>query len=457
MASFFPAAQQQAGTTKVLLRDSDGSVVRRTVMPTGLRVISDSVPGVRSVTIGVWAAAGSRDETAISAGAAHFLEHLLFKGTPSRSALQIASEVDGVGGELNAFTAKEYTCFYARVQDRDLRVAVDLLMDVTTGALLRTEDIEAERSVVLEEISMHEDDPADVAHEHLQRLVLKPSRLARPILGTRQSITDMSPGVIRSFFRRKYKPEDLVIAAAGNVDHKDLVRLVAAFCERLDLPTAVAPTDHAVLRRTCAGPSRTRSAVRIGTWPGEQCHLTMGTAGLPRIHPDRRALDLLDVIVGGGMSSRLFQSVRERHGLAYSVYSFHTPYSDGGVWGVAAGCNPDKVLDVLSLVREELDLVLSGGLSGDEIARAKGHLSGALVLAGEDGGARMSRLGRCEVGVGELLSVDEALGRIEAVTIEDLQRLAESVLTRPLTISVVGPLEDDDRTRGELVAAVSPE
>ena len=436
MPAFFPASQQPAGSTRQLLREADGSVVRRTVLPSGLRVVTESVPGTHSVTLGIWAGVGSRDESTVSAGAAHFLEHLLFKGTATRSALDIAAEVDAVGGQMNAFTSKEYTCFYAKVLGNDLPVAVDVMMDITTQASLREQDIDAERSVVLEEIAMHDDDPMDRAGEALDRRLLTGSPLSLPILGTRESIGGMSPRTIRSFYRRNYRPQTLAVTAAGNVDHGELVKLVRAATAELDWPWGVAPADLKIRKpRRLAPGSGSISAL---PWHGEQCTVALAARGLPRSHPQRRTLDVLNTIIGGGMSSRLFQSVREERGLAYSVYSGHSAYSDTGVWSVAAGCQPDRAAEVFDVITQELALVRDAGVSDDEVTRAKGHLSGSIVMSGEDTASRMVTLGRAEVATGELHGLDEVLARVESVTTADVDRMARELLGQPRHVCAVG-------------------
>lgn len=449
MPAFFPASEQPAGSTRQLLREPDGSVVRRTVLPTGLRVISESVPGAHSVTLGIWAGVGSRDESTASAGAAHFLEHLLFKGTPTRSALDIAAEVDAVGGQMNAFTGKEYTCFYAKVLGNDLPVAVDVMMDITTRPLLDAADIDAERTVVLEEIAMHDDDPADRAAEALDAAVLAGSPLALPILGTRESITRMAPRTIRAFFRRNYRPAGLAVTAAGNVDHSALVALVRSATADLEWPWGQAP---AALRRRRPRPVRAAGEVIELTWPGEQCTVALAAPGLPRSHPDRRTLDVLNTIIGGGMSSRLFQAVREERGLAYSIYSGHSAHADAGVWSVSAGCQPERAGEVMDVITAELDRVVTEGLPDDEIVRAKGHLSGSIVLAGEDTASRMVSLGRAEVATGELVGLSDALKRIDRITPADVARVARDLLAEPRTVCVAGARRDK-RTRRALSAA----
>ena len=447
MPSYFPATEQSVGSTRTLLREPDGSRVVRTVLPTGLRVISESVPGARSVTLGVWAGVGTRDETPASAGAAHFLEHLLFKGTPTRSALQISSDMDAVGGEMNAFTTKELTCFYAKSLPKDLPLTVDILLDITTSPLLLDEDIESERTVVLEEMAMHEDDASDKANEVLHAGVLAKSKLAKPILGTRESISKLSPRGIRGFFGKHYRPSNLVVAAAGDVDHRELLELVGKATEGLEWPWGTSPN------RSRARGNRRRKApkgeLHLANWPGEQCTVTMGTVGLSRAHEDRRTLEVFNEVVGGGMSSRLFQSIREDQGLAYSVYSFHLPYADVGVWGLTAGCSPEAAPGVIGLAQDELERVLSAGLFDEEVERAKGRLSGSLVLASEETAARMAALGKAEVSTGELLTVAEALARIALVDTSGVNRVARDLLTQPQQIVIVGPHEDLESSRAK--------
>lgn len=436
MPAFFPASQQAAGSTRQLLREPDGSVVRRTVLPTGLRITSESVPGARSVTLGIWVGVGSRDETKASAGAAHFLEHLLFKGTATRSAMDVAAEVDAIGGQMNAFTSKEATCFYTKALGDDLSVAVDVMMDITTRPSLRPEDIAAEKSVVLEEIGMHDDDPMDRANEALEQGLLAGTPLSLPILGTRDSITTMSVRTIRGFFRRHYRAPHLAVTAAGNVDHGQLVSLVRDATAALDWGWGEAPAELALRRPRSA--ARDRGAVTQLKWPGEQCTVALATRGLSRTDPRRRTLDVLNTIIGGGMSSRLFQSVREERGLAYAIHSGHSAYADTGVWSVAAGCQPDRAGELFDVVTSELASVRDEGLSSEEVARAKGHLAGSIVLAGEETAARMVALGRAEVATGELITLDKALARVDAVTVEGVNAMAHEVLAQPRHVVSVG-------------------
>jgi predicted Zn-dependent peptidase len=438
---------QRPGSTRTLTTGPDGGVIRRTVLPGGLRVLSESVPGVRSVAFGVWVGVGSRDETASLSGASHYLEHLLFKGTRRRDALSIAAELDAVGGELNAFTAKEYTCYYARVLDVDLPLGVDVICDMVTSSVLATHDVDSERGVILEEIAMHDDDPSDAVHDAFAGAVWPKTPLGRPVLGSVGSIESMRRTAIAGYYHRRYRPESLVITAAGNLDHAALVRLVRkAFAD-----VAVdADRPPAAPRLGGRPPAFTPGNVVVRR-PTEQANLVLGMPGMHRLDDRRFTLGVLNAALGGGMSSRLFQEIREKRGLAYSVYSFTSHYADTGVFGVYAGCHPKRATDVLELCREQLSLAAAGGITAEELERGKGQMRGGLVLGLEDTGSRMSRLGKSELVYGELMTVDEILGHIDDVTVDDAQMLAFDLLRGPMALAVIGPY-DDDRA---LVASVA--
>jgi predicted Zn-dependent peptidase len=435
-----PGAREQAtGSTRTLLVE-DGARVKRTVLPGGLRVVTENIPGVRSAAFGIWVGVGSRDETPAQAGAAHYLEHLLFKGTPRRSALDISASLDAVGGEMNAFTSKEYTCFYARVLDADLPLAVDVISDLVTSALLRAHDVESERDVILEEIAMRDDDPGDLVHEEFADAMFGPTPLGRPILGTVETIESITPRAIRGFYKRQYRPENMVVAAAGNVDHAAVVRLVRkAFGAAGFLDGDAEPT----LPRT--GEFRTRGAgdVRVLTKTTEQANVVLGVPGIARDDERRFALGVLNAALGGGMSSRLFQEIREKRGLAYSVFSFASHYADTGMFGVYAGCMPKKVDDVLEISRDELVKVAAHGLTADELGRGKGQVRGGLVLGLEDTGSRMSRIGKAELLAGDLWSTADVLAAIDAVTVDDVREIAGGLLEVTPTLAVIGPFDAD--------------
>ena len=434
------------------LLDPHDSAVRRSVLPGGLRVVTEFLPSVRSVALGIWVGVGSRDEDVPHAGATHYLEHLLFKGTRKRTALEISSVMDAVGGEMNAFTAKEYTCYYARVLDADLPLAIDVLSDMVTASLIEPRDVDAERNVVLEEIAMNDDDPTDSVHEAFTSHLFGDTPLGRPILGTVDSINGITQEQIREHYVARYTPPHLVVAAAGNVDHDAMVAGVrAAFGPALSGFGAAEP----------AGPRLRGSG---GLWDGygpaagtgvklvsrsiEQANLVLGCEGLARTDDRRFALGVLNAALGGGMSSRLFQEVREKRGLAYSVYSFTAQHADTGLWGVYVGCLPSKADEVLSICTDELAKVIADGLSDAELDRGKGQVRGGIVLGLEDPSSRMTRLGKSELVYPRLEPVDEVIAAIDAVTHDDVRAIAEEVLARPKTLAVVGPFDDPDAFSG---------
>jgi predicted Zn-dependent peptidase len=413
--------------------------VSRTVLPGGLRVITESLPTVRSAALGIWAGVGSRDEDRDHAGATHYLEHLLFKGTSRRSALEISAAMDAVGGELNAFTAKEYTCYYARVLDTDLPLAIDVLSDMVNSSLIAVKDVDAERGVILEEIAMNEDDPSDLVHEAFTAELFGDTPLGRPILGTVDSINSISRDRIFEHYRARYTPDSLVVAAAGNLDHERVVELVRE---------AFAPVlggDRQPAAPRLGGSSAkdgTGTGVRLISRPIEQANLVLGCPGLARSDDRRFALGVLNSALGGGMSSRLFQEVREKRGLAYSVYSFSSQHAECGLWGIYAGCLPAKADDVLAICKEEIAKVISDGLTDEELDRGKGQLRGSIVLGLEDPSSRMSRLGKSELVHPRLEPVEEILASIEAVTGDDVRNVAAAVLAQPKALAVVGPYDD---------------
>jgi len=421
----------------VARRTRHATTLRRTEYRSGLRVVTEEVPGVRSVALGVWVDVGSRDERPTVAGASHFLEHLLFKGTKSRSAQDIAQAFDAVGGDLNAFSAKEYTCYHCRVLDRDLPMAMEHMGDMLQHSLIQRADVDAERGVILEEIGMRDDAPDDLIHDLFAETLWKGHPLGRPVLGTRGTITGMSRDQVHGFYRRNYTPGQFVVAAAGNLDHDEVCRLVESAFDTGPRKAGDGEGRRAV-RQGGKAPAPSGASL-VTNKRTEQAHLCLGTTALSRNDPDRFAFNVVNLALGGGMSSRLFQEIREKRGLAYSVYSYHAQFAETGLFCVYAGSTPARAREVLSLVEQQLAAVADGGVSKEELERAKGHLRGSLVLSLEETGSRMSRIGKSEIGHGEILSVDEILDRIDEVTLETAQRVAGDVFGRPRTLTVVGP------------------
>lgn len=425
---------QKVGSTITLQKSPDGAVTKRTVLPGGLRVISEHVPAMRSVSVGMWVNVGSRDEETAVAGSAHFLEHLLFKGTTTKTALELSSSIDRVGGEVNAFTAKEYTCFYARVLDQDLPVAIETLSDMLVNSTIEKKDFEAERQVILEEIAMRDDDYADIAHEMLVQALYGSDDIARPILGTRGTILKSKRDIVWDFYKQYYKPRNIVVAAAGGVEHQELVRLVKRGYQGLlrgrELPSK---------SRTTKFPGKVHHGIKVTKRDSEQSHLVIGYPAFARGNKHRYELGILNTILGGGMSSRLFQEIREVRGLAYTTYAFTQSFSDTGYMGIYAGFQPKKAHEVLTVMDEVTHSLSATGPSEEELFRSKGQLKGALVLGQEDSSSRMNRIAKAELVTGELPSVDEVIRRIDSVTSTQVEKLARDIFRQKYAISLVGP------------------
>lgn len=422
-----------------------GTLVRRTVHPSGLRILSEQVPGAQSVSVGFWVPVGSRDEADASGnqpstfGSTHFLEHLLFKGTRSRTALDIAVAFDEVGGEHNALTAKEHTCYYAKVQGADLEMAVDVLADMVAASIIDADEFETERNVILEELAMADDDPGDVASERFYRAVLGGHALGRPIGGTPETIQAVTRDAVWEHYQRWYQPSTIVVTVAGAVSHDELVETVTTALTRAgwNLDATAAPLD----RRPTVKAAALLERPSIVTRPLEQVNLFVGTDALTSTDPRRFVTSVMNAVLGSGMSSRLFQEIREKRGLAYSVNSFAGGYSDAGVFGMYAGCSPEAAPTVVGLMFDELEKLADSGITESEHRRALGQLRGASALALEDSDTRMSRLGRSEIGTGEFLDFGAALDRLQRVTREEVQALAHQLATQPFTASAVGPID----------------
>ncbi len=411
--------------------------VRKTVLPSGLRIVTEEISGVRSAAYGIWVNVGSRDESLKTAGASHFLEHLLFKGTKTRSALDISSAIEAVGGEMNAFTSKEYTCFYARVIDSDLPLAIEVISDLITSSVGRQEDVEAERKVVLEEISMRDDDPSDLVHEVFSETFYGDTPLGRSILGTTDSIKSLSRNTIFNYYKKRYLPQDIVVAVAGNIKHQKVVDQVIKAMSKDDFLEV--GKNNFNLRSNSSVKRSAKQSVGLMNRKTEQAHIFLGMPGVDRNDPRRFAMGVLSAALGGGMSSRLFQEIREKRGLAYSVYSYAQQFAGSGFLGFYAGCNPSKATEVVSIMRDVLHDVASNGLTHEELARAQGAVRGTLVLSQEDTGSRMSRIGKSELVYGEIMTVDQILKAVADVSSADIRALADEILHAAPTLAVVGP------------------
>jgi predicted Zn-dependent peptidase len=410
------------------------AVIRTEVLDCGIRLVTEPMADARSVTLGVWVGTGSRDEDDRRSGASHFLEHLLFKGTPSWSAADIAEAVDEVGGDMNAFTTKEYTVFYIRLLSEDLPLGLDVLGAIMTDPALRAVDIEAERQVILDEILMHADEPSDLAAEQCVGALFPDHPLGREVLGAPASVSALGEPEIRRFFERHYRTGNLVLSAAGDLDHGQL----AAEVER-----------RFTGRSGGSGPSRrppdTPAQTLVVTHrPTEQVHLVVGLRAPGRHSEDRWSLAVLNHVLGGGVASRLFQEIRERRGLAYSIWSERTHYDEIGALTVNVGTAPEHAREVLDLVNGELNHLGEDGITERELSVARGHLRAETLLSLEDSGARMSRIGSSLLLHGHVLDVDDLLARVEAVTVEDVGTVARKLADEQRTLSVVGPFDRRD-------------
>jgi len=429
-------ANGKAGLRKVRggNESAKSSTVRRTTLPGGLRIVTEFIPSVRSASVGVWVGVGSRDEGRSVAGAAHFLEHLLFKSTPTRSAVQIAQAVDAVGGELNAFTAREHTCYYAHVLDTDMDLAIDLVADVVLRGCCESDDVELERAVVLEEIAMRDDDPEDTLGDVFLSAVFGAHPVGRPVIGSAASVSAMTRSQLHSFHVRRYTPERMVVAVAGNVDHDEVVALVREHFGRHLVRDRIAVAPRKGTGRVTGQPS-----LEVVNRDAEQTHMSLGVRVPGRHWKHRWALSVLNTALGGGLSSRLFQQIRESRGLAYSVYSTVDTFSDSGALSVYAACLPERFSEVARVTADVLAEVALDGITEAECRIAKGSLRGGLVLGLEDSGSRMNRIGRSELNYGEHRSIDETLALIDKVTLDEVNLVAHQLLNRPFAAAVLGP------------------
>ncbi|MBW3666019.1 MAG: insulinase family protein [Actinobacteria bacterium] len=409
-----------------------------TTLGNGLRIITEEMPSLRSVALGCWLDTGSRDENQNEAGVSHFLEHLLFKGSEKLSAREVSDTFDAIGAESNAFTSKEYTCFWARLLDQDLDTGLDVLSEIIQRPAFRPHEIDAERQVVIEEINMYEDDPNDVTFENFTRAVFADHALEEPVLGSRESIRAMTRDDIDGYWKRRYGAGSMVVAAAGSVDHDKFVELVS---ERFGDWSGDA-VDHDL------APADVSPRVNVTRRDTEQAHIVLGGPGINRTDERRWALEVLNHVMGSGMSSRLFREVREERGLAYSIYGFKLAYADNGAWGVYVGTTPSQTDTALGIIRAELAKAVEEGITPEELERAKGSMRGGLALALEDGNSRMIRLGRDELAGMEHLSVDERLAKLDAVGLDEVRSVAADLYgAETRMIGAVGPFAEEDLTQ----------
>ncbi len=428
----------------------EAAQVRRSILPGGIRLVTQTDRSVRSATLGLWLPVGSRDERSEHAGSTHVLEHLLFKGTARRSAMDIATAFDEVGGDSNALTAKEHTLYYGRVRSADVPMAVDVLSDMITASRLEEQDLATEREVILEELAMAEDDPYDVGYETFLADVLGPhTPIGRPVGGRPETVRTLDIDQVRAHWREHYRPDNLLVTAVGDIDHEQLAELVQAGLRRggWTLEDGVLPSRRVRAQHECApsasGGSGPMEAVSISPHrlarPSEQNHIYLGGTGITAVSEERHTLSVLMSILGGGMSSRLFQNVREQRGLAYSVYSFSAAYRDAGLFGLYAACRPSRTAQVVELMAAELTEMGRQGITEQELQRAKGQITGSFALGLEDTSSRMGRLGTIELVHGEYSSVDETLDKISRVGLEDVRALARRLSASFSTRVDVGP------------------
>lgn len=408
---------------------------RKDTLSNGIRVVSETLPKSRSVSIGVWVKVGSRHEPPAIGGISHFIEHMFFKGTGKRSAKDIAIEMDSIGGEMNAFTSQETTTYYAKVVDEHLPVVIEILADILIGAKFDPSEMEKERRVILEEIKGVEDTPDDYIHELFTNTVWPDNSLGRPILGTRETIRELKHNDIVSYIDSYYHPREIVISVAGNFEHTRLIELLDLHFGKL-ARTGVPKKE--------ATPAFTR-AVTVRKKQLEQVQLCLGCKGINYMHEDRFVISALNTVLGNSMSSRLFQEIREQNALAYSIYSYVTSYRDTGLLTVYAGTDPSNALDVVRLVVKEMKKIKEEGITPAEELRVKNQIKGSLILSLESSNSHMSRLARQEIYFGKYISMDDIIKGVEKVTMDQVQRLAQQLFTGENTsLTVLGPLSKTD-------------
>lgn len=407
---------------------------RKTVLENGIRVVTEHIPYVRSVTIGFWVRSGSRDEDATNNGISHLIEHLLFKGTTTRTARDIAEQIDSAGGQLNAFTSKEHTCYYARVLDGHLPMATEILADMLLNSTIPEAELEKEKGVILEEIKMYEDSPDELVHDLFAEAVLNPHPLGQSVLGRAENVLSITRDRVLEYMHTHYTADNLVVSVAGNVTHEEVVREIRRHFNGFT-------RTGSGYRSVAVEPRRSNLIRQKDT---EQIHLCLGGQGVPRDDPDRFPLYVIDTALGGGMSSRLFQELREERGLVYSTYSYHSCFHEAGLFAVYAGTSPQHVSTVVDLIREECRRIGEEGIRGEELVRAKEQIKGNLMLSLESTANRMSRMAKAELFSEPLLSPDELIERIDAVTPEDTVRVASRLFgDGDLSLTAIGPTPAD--------------
>ena len=406
---------------------------QQTILPSGVRVLTEAMPAVRSATVGVWADVGSAAERPNERGISHIVEHMLFKGTTRRSAREIAETMDGIGDNLNAFTDKESTCYYAKVMDRHLPLALDVLGDMFLHSTFDPDELAKEQKVILEEIKMYEDSPDELIHDLFIQTMWAGANLGDPTIGFAETVSAVTPDDLRAHMRARYAPNSVIVAAAGNVDHDAFVAQVeanfAGFAGSCPLPVPESPTTtpDSLFRHK----------------ESEQAHVVLGTRGLAAVDERRYALSVLDTILGGGMSSRLFQEIREKRGLVYSVYTFQASYRAAGLFGVYAGTSAENVQKCVDVIGEQFEAVRTLGVTEAELHLAKEHMKGSLTLSLESSSSRMIRLGRNEFAFGRQIGTEEIEARVDAVTLDEVRAIAQELFApENLGLCVLGPVDE---------------
>lgn len=405
-------------------------MIRKQILPNGVRIVTEEITSVRSVSMGIWVGAGSRDENSENSGIAHFIEHMMFKGTSKRTAKEIAETLDDVGGQLNAFTSKEYTCYYAKVLDEHIDIAIDLLSDMFFDSSFKEEEIEKEKNVIIEEIKMYEDAPDELVHDIFTTAIWKDHPLGRPIIGTEEIIQKTGRKELLAFRDTHYTADSVVVAVAGNIKHDEIIKKL----------TPVFAGMKAREAKRVFTPPVNYNQISVKNKDTEQVHLCVGTPGLSLGHENLYVLHSMNSIFGGGVSSRLFQEIREERGLVYSVYTYHSSYRDAGLFSIYAGLSKNNLETVISLISEETKKLIDSGITEKELVRAKEQLKGSMFLGLENVSNRMSRLGKSELTMDRIMTVDEIVDKINAVTLEQVLGLVRDMF-RPenIAVSAIGP------------------